>query len=107
MAIRAITDRDKRLRTMLCSKLILANVVAGLAPRFNVWKVGIVAFESDQGSSMRFVIYAVALIVSFFLIGCDQSKEANQQTEGRTSTNKLEQIRLHFAGFTKSKSGAT
>ena len=58
---------------------------------------------------MRFVFFtnSLLLIGSFILIGCDQSKEANLQTEGRTSTNKLEQIRLHFAGFTKSKSGAT
>ena len=56
---------------------------------------------------MRFVLYAFALIGSFILIGCDQGKEANLQTEGRTSTNQLEQLRLHFTGFTKSKSGAT
>jgi hypothetical protein len=56
---------------------------------------------------MRFLVYAFALVGSFILIGCDRGKEANLQTEGRTSTNKLEQIRLHFAGFTKSKSGAT
>jgi len=48
---------------------------------------------------MRFLVYAFALVGSFILIGCDRGKEANLQ--------KLEQIRLHFAGFTKSKSGAT
>ena len=56
---------------------------------------------------MRFLIYAFALIGCFILFGCDQSRDANQQTERRTSTDELEQIRLHFAGFTKSKSGAT
>ncbi len=55
---------------------------------------------------MRFVLYIFAIAGSFILIGCDQD-EANVQTESRTLTNKLEQIRLHFAGFTKSKSGAT
>ena len=56
---------------------------------------------------MRFLVYAFALIGSFILIGCDRDKETNLQTEGRISTNKLEPLRLHFAGFTKSKSGAT
>ena len=58
---------------------------------------------------MRFVFFtnSLLLIGSFILIGCDQSRDANQQTERRTSTDELEQIRLHFAGFTKSKSGAT
>ena len=56
---------------------------------------------------MRFVLYAFAIVGGFVLIGCNQNKEANLPTDNQRSTNQLAQLRLHFAGFTKSKSGAT
>ena len=55
---------------------------------------------------MRFVLYAFAIVGGFVLIGCNQNKEANLPTDNQPAT-KLEQLRLHLAGFTKSKSGAT
>jgi outer membrane biogenesis lipoprotein LolB len=55
---------------------------------------------------MRFVLYAFTIVAVFVLIGCNQNKETNLPTDNQPST-KLEQLRLHFAGFTKSKSGAT
>ena len=55
---------------------------------------------------MRFLVYAFAIVGGFVLIGCNQNMEENLPTDSQPST-KLEQIRLHFAGFTKSKSGAT
>ena len=56
---------------------------------------------------MRFAIGTFAVLGFAVFIGCQQEKVANSTSGKQASAEKLEQVRLHFTNFKKSKSGAT